>query len=154
MDTVETNRPLNRRMFLSALTMGTASLIVPAGRTFAADDPLKMRALYNKDLSFSAQAWSLENSRIKVGGFMAPPLKAESTFFVLTKKPMAVCPFCETDAEWPDDILAIYTKRIITIVPFNVPIIVSGVLKLGTFKDPHTGFVSRVRLMDASYGRR
>ena len=154
MDTVQTNEPLNRRLFLLALTMGTASLIIPAVNTLAADAPLKMRALYNQDLSFSAQARALENSRIEVGGFMAPPLKAESTFFVLTKIPMAVCPFCETDAEWPDDILAIYTKRIITIVPFNVPIIVSGILKLGTYKDPATGFVSRVRLMDASYGRR
>jgi hypothetical protein len=135
------------------MAAGSLALVWPR-HVHSESPPLKMRALYNKDLSFSDQARALEGRRIRVGGFMAPPLKAESTFFVLTKKPMAVCPFCETDAEWPDDILAIYTKRVIAIVPFNVPIIVNGILALGTFKDPDTGFVSRVRLTDASYGRR
>ena len=37
-------------------------------------------------------ATALEGKRIRVEGYMAPPLKAESTFFVLTKRPMAVCP--------------------------------------------------------------
>ncbi len=145
---------MNRRSFLRVLMVGAASLVPPTAYAVATDAPLKMRALYNKDLSFSTRAQSLKNSRIRISGFMAPPLKAESTFFVLTKMPMAVCPFCETEAEWPDDILAIYTKRINKIVPFNVPIIVNGVLKLGTHKDPETGFVSRVRLVDSSYERR
>jgi hypothetical protein len=90
---------------------------------------------------------------VSVTGFMAPPLKAESSFFVLTKRPMAVCPFCETSADWPDDILAIYTKRAIDVVPFNIRIRTEGTLELGTFKDPDTGFVSRVRIVDAHYER-
>ena len=53
---------------------------------------------------------------------MAPPLKAEADFFVLTKMPMAVCPFCNTAVDWPDDIVAVYTKRTVRIVPFNVEI--------------------------------
>ena len=91
--------------------------------------------------------------RIAVIGFMAPPLKAESNFFVLTKKPMAVCPFCEKEADWPDDILAIYAKRVVDVVPFNVRILVKGRLELGPMTDRDTGFVSRVRLIDAVFAR-
>ena len=73
---------------------------------------------------------------------MAPPLKANARFFVLTKMPMAVCPFCETEAEWPEDILAIYTKRRVKPVPFNVKIKTRGILALGALRDPETGFLS------------
>lgn len=83
---------------------------------------------------------------------MAPPLKAESKFFVLTKMPLAVCPFCETEAEWPDNIMAIYTKRMVKVKPFNIGIDVDGVLELGRFVDTETGFLSMVRLVDATYG--
>ena len=82
---------------------------------------------------------------------MAPPLKVDTNFFVLTKMPMSVCPFCETEADWPDDILAVHTKRIVKVLPFNLKIEVQGVLELGTEKDAETGFVSRVRLIDATY---
>lgn len=138
---------MHRRTFIA----GSAGfLLVP--RASRADAPLKLRELYNRDQSFSDLALSLEGTRVDVVGFMAPPLKAESRFFVLTKMPMSVCPFCETEAEWPDDILAVYTKRIVDIIPFNVKINCSGVLELGGQKDPETGFVSRVRLADAVYG--
>lgn len=142
-----------RRFLLGALAAAAAGLAIPVPSRAAEDDPLRMRDLYNKDLSFSDYARSLEGKRIEVTGFMAPPLKADSRFFVLTKRPMAVCPFCETEAEWPDDILAIYTKRTIEVVPFNARIVTSGRLELGTHKDGDTGFVSRVRLVDAVYGR-
>ena len=141
-----------RQILLIGLAVGLTAgpgLIRPAA---AADGPIKLRDLYNKDQSFSDLARSLEGRRITVNGFMAPPLKAEISFFVLTKKPMAVCPFCETEAEWPEDILAIYTKRTVEVISFNRKIETSGVLELGTFKDPETGFVSRVRLVDAVYG--
>ena len=137
---------LTRRAFaLSAVAMPLAV------RVNATEGVILLRDLYNKDLSFSDLAKSLEGERIVVDGFMAPPLKADSKFFVLTKKPMAVCPFCESEADWPGDILAIYTKRRIKVIPFNVRIEVQGVLELGTETDPDTGFVSRVRLADAKY---
>ncbi len=84
---------------------------------------------------------------------MAPPLKAETRFFVLTARPMSVCPFCETEAEWPEDILAVYAKRVVRVIPFNVGIMTTGQLELGSYTDPDTGFVSRVRLADAVYER-
>ena len=70
-----------------------------------------------------------------------------------TNRPVAVCPFCESEAEWPDDILAVLTRRVVDVIPFNVRIAVSGRLSLGTQTDPETGFVSRVRLEEAEVER-
>ncbi|MFV0409835.1 MAG: hypothetical protein ACK5LJ_09125 [Paracoccus sp. (in: a-proteobacteria)] len=69
-----------------------------AGRAFAGTDPVLLRDLYNKDLSFSDLAESMKGSRISIEGFMAPPLRTDSSFFVLTRRPMATCPFCSNDA--------------------------------------------------------
>ena len=80
---------LDRRTFL--LAAGIATL---APRTALSDETVNMRELYNKDLSFSDYALDRAGQRVAVTGFMAPPLKAESRFFVLTKRPMTVCPFC------------------------------------------------------------
>jgi len=143
---------MDRRKFAFGALATSALATLPA-EPAAANGPVRMRDLYNKDLSFSDYARSMEGERIAVQGFMAPPLKAESEFFVLTKRPMAVCPFCETSAEWPDDILAIYTKRVVDVVPFNVRIITRGELDLGDYRDPETGFLSRVRITDATYER-
>lgn len=133
-----------RALLLAALSAPLAS---------RAEGALRLRDLYNKDLSFSDRALALEGTRITVAGYMAPPLRAESQFFVLTLRPMAVCPFCDTEADWPDDILAVHTKRIVDVQPFNAPIEASGDLRLGAYTDPDTGFLSRVRLEDAVYRR-
>jgi hypothetical protein len=140
---------MNRRKFLACF----AGYFSVDGALAADDGPVRMRDLYNKNLTFSDFAQGQEGKRISVMGYMAPPLKAESSFFVLTKRPMSICPFCESEAEWPDDILAIYTKRSVRLLPFNVPIVTSGTLALDTFKDPETGFVSRIRLVEADYER-
>ena len=137
---------MHRRLFLSA---AIGAVLAPAAR---AEGALRVRELYARDRSLSALAEASMGERIEVRGFMAPPLRAESDFFVLTKMPMSVCPFCETAAEWPDDILAVYTKRTVRVVPFNKDIVVSGILEAGEYRDPETGFVSMVRLMDATYG--
>lgn len=118
-----------------------------------ADEPVKMRDLYNRDLSFSDFAQDRADEIVDVTGFMAPPLKADSSFFVLTARPMAVCPFCESEADWPNDILAIYTQRTLDVVPFNIRITTRGRLKLDTYTDPEFGFVSRARLVDATFSR-
>ncbi|WP_319413046.1 hypothetical protein [uncultured Cohaesibacter sp.] len=147
---------LNRRSLIrgSAVLAGSGLLAVPfASCALAAPKSVKMRELYNKDLSFSDFAKEHEGKVIAVNGFMAPPLKAESKFFVLTKMPMAVCPFCEPEADWPDDILAIYARRIVDVLPFNRRIIVEGRLELGGYSDPDTGFYSMVRLENATYRR-
>ncbi|MEO0389071.1 MAG: hypothetical protein AAF281_16385, partial [Pseudomonadota bacterium] len=114
---------------------------------------VSMPSLYNPDRSFSDLALSLEGRSVRVDGFMAPPLKADTNFFVLTEIPMAVCPLCETSAQWPEDILAIYARRKLRVVPYSWPIYATGRLELGDYMDTDFGFLSRVRLIDAKYGR-
>lgn len=139
---------MHRRTALGLFLASPFVITAPA----RADTPaMRIRDLYNKDRSFSELALSREGNRLTMQGFMAPPLKANMKFFVLTKMPMSVCPFCETEAEWPSDILAIYTKRVVKVIHYNIKIHVRGELELTTFKDPDTGFVSKARLMDASF---
>ena len=95
---------LNRRA-LSLLSIFT----VMASPLRALEEVIKLRDLYKKNLTFSDLALNLEGHRITVNGFMAPPLKVDTNFFVLTKMPMLVWPFCETEAERPEDIQAVHT---------------------------------------------
>ncbi len=111
-----------------------------------------IRDLYNPDQSFSPLARACEGARVTFTGFMAPPLKADARFFVLTKMPMAVCPFCEPDADWPADILPAHTKRKVKIIPFNLRISATGIFRIGRHIDENTGFYSLIRLTDATYG--
>jgi hypothetical protein len=135
---------MRRRTLLAAPVL----LLLPRAAGAQAE-PIRLRDLYNKDMSFSDLALAHEGERVAVAGFMAPPLKAESTFFVLTKMPMAVCPFCEPGQTWPDDILAVRARRVVEVIPFNVPMTATGVLELGDHVDEEFGFYSRVRLVDA-----
>ncbi|MBU1174813.1 MAG: hypothetical protein KKH72_05370 [Alphaproteobacteria bacterium] len=140
---------MKRRTFMLATAAAATTLILPAR---AADD-IKLRDLYNKDLSFSDMALANQDKIVDVSGYMAPPLKAESAFFVLTRMPMSFCPFCDSEATWPSDIIAVYARDTVTVQPFNVGIVVTGTLELGTYRDPDLGFVSRVRLTNAEYRR-
>ena len=145
--------PGRRRGLGVLLSIGSAPLWLPWHRLHAAVDVVKLRELYAKDFSFSRMAESLAGERVDVAGFMAPPLKANSSFFVLTRRPMSTCPFCESEADWPRDILAVNTRRAVDVLPYNQTIIANGVLELGTSTDPDTGFVSRVRLAQSVVSR-
>jgi hypothetical protein len=146
---------MHRRRFLALGPAALAGSVLLRPRAAVAQEggPIRLRDLYNKDMSFSDLALSRDGQRVEVDGFMAPPLRAESRFFVLTKMPMAVCPFCEPGQTWPDDILAVYARRTVEVIPFNVPLRASGRLELGDHTDPELGFFSRVRLVEASYAR-
>ena len=102
-------------------------------------------------ITFSEKLKSLVGKRTVVRGFMAPPLKANASFLVLTRSPVNLCPFCNSDEDWPDSILVVYLKKISDFVQANQPIEVEGILELGSATDPETGFVSLVRLVDASW---
>lgn len=102
-------------------------------------------------LEFSPEVKELSGQRVRMRGFMAPPLKAESKFFVLTKMPMALCPFCSSDADWPEDIVVIYLAKRQTFVQNNTIIEVTGVLEHGSWTDPETGFLSMLRLREANF---
>lgn len=98
---------------------------------------------------FSEKVKKLAGQKVRVKGFMAPPLKAESNFFVLTRVPLSICPFCDSDADWPADILVIYLDDKQTFVQLNGTIEVEGILEYGSWTDPQTGFVSLLRLTHA-----
>lgn len=143
---------MRRRNFLALSATVSASLALGSMRA-TGGEAVRMRELYNPDGSFSPYALERDGDAVLIEGYMAPPLKAESTFFVLTKIPMSVCPFCESEAEWPRDIVSIYARDVISVTPFNVPIVVEGTLRLGTHTDEELGFVSRVRVVDAAHWR-
>ena len=141
---------MRRRHFLAAAA--TTVLAAPGLiRTATGAELVRMRELYNADGSFSDFALANDGKAVQLEGFMAPPLKAESSFF--TKIPMSVCPFCDSAADWPRDIVSIYARDIIAVTPFNVPIGVGGTLRLGTHTDEELGFVSRVRVTEAEHWR-
>lgn len=102
-------------------------------------------------LQFSDKVKSLAGRRVTIKGFMAPPLKAEAAFFVLTREPVALCPFCQSDADWPDNILVVYLSSNQSFVQNNATIEVEGVLEIGSHRDEDTGFISQLRLRDARF---
>jgi hypothetical protein len=100
---------------------------------------------------FTEKARGVAGAEIEMRGYMAPPLKPEINFFVLTALPAAVCPFCDSEAAWPNDIVLVQTARPIHAISYDQLIRVTGVLEIGVSTDPTTGFVSRVRVRDARY---
>lgn len=116
---------------------------------------LKFSELYKsfgiRGLEFSDKLVALAGQRVTLKGFMAPPLKPETNFFVLTREPVALCPFCSSDAEWPVDIVVVYLAGSATPTAFSSAIAVTGTLEVGSKTDAATGFVSQIRLIDASF---
>lgn len=140
----------NRRTVLFGMAATAAAL--PAQRALASDsERLFFYELYNKGTTtLSDKALSLDGNPVEIVGFMAPPLKAESPFFVLTDVPMLTCPFCDEIAYWPDNIIYVTSNQELPVVPYNRQIRVAGTLSLGEKTDEATGFVSLVRLQDAT----
>src|SRR5882762_7523505 len=107
--------------------------------------------IWSEGLEFSGRAHELAGSTVEMQGYMAPPLKPEIPFFVLTKEPTAICPFCDSAATWPDDIVLVLLSRPVHALAYDRAILVTGLLEIGTETDAATGFVSRVRLREARY---
>ena len=104
----------------------------------------------SEGLVFSDTLNSLNGSEVTMTGFMAPPLKPSINFFVLTETPMAVCPFCSTDADWPYNMVVVYVNGSVDALPYDQEVTVTGTLDLGSYMDGDTGFVSQVRLLEAT----
>ncbi|OYU49550.1 MAG: hypothetical protein CFE31_04070 [Rhizobiales bacterium PAR1] len=102
---------------------------------------------------FADRVRALKSKRVKMTGFMAPPLKAESSFFVLTRQPLAICPFCQSDAEWPVDIVVVFLKAATPAISEGRRVSVTGVLEIGSTIDKETGFVSQIRIVEADVQR-
>lgn len=147
-----------RRQFL----VGSASLalwapaVFPGGASAAnAQNKLTFEELYSErgvlGNKISQKVLTLSGKPIVMRGYMAPPLKPEADFFVLTREPVAICPFCSSDADWPDDIVVVYLQRAQSFVQQGRPIEVTGTLEVGSKTDSVTGFVSLLRITGASY---
>lgn len=139
---------LSRRLALAA------PLVLPALRARAAER-LRFDDLYAgwgvTGLTFSPAARRLAGQGVTMQGFMAPPLKADADFFVLTREPMSVCPFCASDAAWPPDIVVAYLRHADQPTAPSQVVEVTGTLDLGSWTDPASGFVSQVRMRDAGF---
>ena len=144
---------MKRRNFLAALFF---SAMAPVAAVKAASDlKLDFEEMYEGNpilgLQFSQKLKSFADKTVSVEGFMAPPLKPEADFLVMTREPVSLCPFCNSDQDWPDNIIVVYLSKKQEFVQPNRPIVVTGRLELGSFADKETGFVSLVRLVDATF---
>lgn len=135
-----------RRALLAAAALPLAALAETVPR-------LRMFELYKPDLSFSDLARRLAGKTISMQGFMAPHLKVDSDFFVLSNTPVETCPFCESEDQWIDTIVFVRTRKRQEAARPGELILVQGRLEIGPQTDAATGFVSRVRLVDASFQR-
>lgn len=140
-----------RTLILSAAALATAAPL-------RAEEPLAIDALYGPEEDrtgpgpiFSDAARRFDGRPTLFTGFMAPPLLAETNFFLLCEVPMSVCPFCDTSSEWPNSLLSVFAKRRVDVVPFYQRIEVEGVLRLGEHLHEQTGFLSMARLEDAVF---
>jgi hypothetical protein len=145
---------LSRRSFLfsaSVIAAGAVTTLPSAGAAGLTE--VNFDDLYERETVLTERLKELAGEIVEMSGYMAPPLKAEASFFVLTRSPMAVCPFCETEMQWPDDIVLVLTDDVLAAVPYNVRIRVRGQLDLGFERDPDTGFVSLIRIKSAEFER-
>ena len=89
-------------------------LILLLGTGFA-QTPIKFNELYSKitvrGAEFSPLLKKSKGQQVTMQGYMAPPLKPKLDFFVLTRMPMATCPFCTTAADWPADIVLVIMPK-------------------------------------------
>lgn len=142
---------MGRRGLLTRL----AALSLPLRALAAEAKTLTFEGLYKSfgvlGFQFSDRAAALRGEPARMIGYMAPPPKPESRFFVLTCEPLAICPFCQSDADWPVDIVVVFMHVATPMVSAGEKVAVSGRLEIGSATDAETGFVRQVRLVDAGF---
>lgn len=133
-----------------SLTRPVLAALLALGGFSLAQTTLEFSELYSKitvrGVEFSPKLRALNGKTVQMIGWMAPPLKPKLDFFVLTKAPMATCPFCSSEADWPPDIVLVIMPPGRTAEPTTKRIRVVGRLEVGAKTDPETGFVSLVRI--------
>jgi len=97
-------------------------------------------------LVLSDKLVSLDGRTAILEGYMAPPLKAELDYFVVTRIQLSFCPFCSTAADWPDDIALVYMPEGQGALATDRPVRIIGRMEIGRSVDHETGMVSLVRL--------
>jgi hypothetical protein len=134
-----------RTCLVAALAFGLSAPARAAQR-------VRMFELYeDDDKTFSPKAKELTGQRVAMQGFMAPHLKVDSDFFILSNTPVETCPFCASEGDWIDSIIFVRTRKKQETVAPGAVIMVEGKLEIGPETDSETGFVSKVRLTDAEF---
>src|ERR1700693_6004417 len=103
------------------------------------------------DDQYTEKARQLAGKVVAMHGYMAPPLKPEIDFFVLTSLPTAICPFCDAAASWAEDIVLVKLSRPVRALAYDRLLNVSGSLEIGIETDAATGFVSLVGLRAGNF---
>jgi hypothetical protein len=132
-------------------TVPQLALAADGEPTPIAFDEFYTRASIREGLKLTEKLLSLDGRKVVMRGYMAPPLKPELDFFVLTKVRLAYCPFCSTAAEWPDDIAVVYTPSPMKATERAVS--VEGTIEIGSKMDQETGMVSLVRIYADKIGK-
>jgi hypothetical protein len=144
-----------RRAVLGACLVGLGAWVDKLQARDTAQ-PLRFDELYAgmspQGLVLSPKILQLRGQTVLMRGYAAPPLRADARFLVLTRQPLAICPFCATDADWPADIMVVYCREP-SLVPGGQLLLVTGRLEAGSHSDPDTGFMSQIRLRDAELSR-
>jgi hypothetical protein len=139
---------LTRRTWLAA-ALAACGVAAPAHGA----QRVRMFELYDDDNGFSPLARELSGKRVAMQGFMAPHLKVDSDFFILSNTPVETCPFCASEGDWIDSIVFVRMRRKQEATDPGALINVEGILEIGPQTDAATGFVSKVRLTDAEFRR-
>lgn len=144
---------INRRAFGAGLM--TLPLLTAASPAFAATTRVRMGQLYDYDnnMAYSDHALNLSGTEVEIQGFMAPHLKVDSEWFVLSNQPVETCPFCESEDAWIDTIIFVVMREKQPAIDPGTLIWTRGILDIGPAVDEATGFVSRVRLLEADFYR-
>ena len=144
---------MNRTMRFSVLLLtlllpltATAETNLEFG-TFSAD-------VVRGGIDFTPNLLELEGETIRMVGYMAPPLKPRVEWFVLTREPLATCPYCSDAAEWPADVVFVRlpSGRTANTEAHNTLIEVIGRLELGIDQTEEEG-LSLIRLIDVRVQR-
>ena len=84
---------MKRRVFLTASLLMLAPWVkAKAAASIGFDEMYEGNPILG--LQFSEKLKSLAQKTVSVQGFMAPPLKPEANFLVMTREPVSLCPFC------------------------------------------------------------
>ncbi len=145
------NLPPGRAAEIAAAT-DTALQITPRSPVTFTESPVRMtfEEFYDgydlrTGLVLSDKLTALDGEQVMMEGYMAPPLKPQLDYFVLTRIRLAFCPFCSNASDWPDDIALIYLPDETTNVT-EFPVRITGRMEVGASVDQETGMVSLVRI--------
>lgn len=151
---VRPQAPISSQTRREAL-LGFAAIAVSSPACAASTETIRFEGLYKSfgvlGFEFSDSVTALRGKEVRIIGYMAPPLKPESHFFVLTREPLAICPFCQSDADWPVDIVVVTMRQETPLVSAGRKVVVTGRLEIGSATDTETGFVSQIRITQAEF---